>query len=103
MRIVLVGGPSAIGKHSFIEALRESQDLRRRFGISENARYFTNESGHVLRAEFHRLLDAVYRETPAAEVIVKWQAFVKPALLQRLSSTYPETTFRGICLWLDEQ
>jgi hypothetical protein len=103
MRLFLIGGPSAIGKNTFIERLAIDESIRSRLQIPSDAKYLTARKGDEVYRCVSDGLKAAYATEPSATVVAKWQASMDDLFLHGILNAYPDTEIRGVFLWLDEQ
>ena len=60
MEIVLIGGPSAVGKDTLIQRLSTDHVMRNRLGIPDDAQYLTAKAGKQVRARFGEVLQKAH-------------------------------------------
>jgi hypothetical protein len=97
--IILIGGPSAVGKDHFIGELERESSLRSMLGIFGPFQSMTAPEGQdvkrMLISELARILKA-----PPDVLILKWQAFFRRKYIDSLLWQYPHIRFRGVFLKL---
>ena len=100
--IILIGGPSAIGKDSFVRKLDQEPSFRSRFGICGQCFTMTATKGQDVKSDYFTKLDQVLEKQPDV-LVLKWQAFLKRRHIDSLQDKYPGIAFRGLFLKLAPQ